>query len=51
MSAGDVDMSDEAIFVDTSKTIRNAIVAAHEQSSAKTEITATAFAIALKKLL
>ncbi len=51
MSDGNVDMSDEAIFVDTSNTIRKAIVAAHERSSAKTEITATAFAIALKKLL
>lgn len=51
MSDGNVDMSDEAIFVDTSNTIRKAIVATHEQSSGKTEITATAFAIALKKLL
>ena len=51
MSSGDVDMADEAIFADTSKTIRVAIEAAHQKSAAKTEITATAFAIALEKLL
>ena len=46
-----VQMTDEAIFNDTSDTIKNAIVKAHSLSSAKTNISATAFEIALKQLV
>jgi glutamate dehydrogenase/leucine dehydrogenase len=46
-----VQMTDEAIFQDTSETIKNAIVKAHALSNAKTNISATAFEIALKQLV
>lgn len=46
-----VQMTDEAIFSDTSGTIKNAIRKAHEKSASKTNISATAFEIALKQLL
>lgn len=46
-----VQMTDEAIFSDTSETIKNAIVKAHAKSPLKTNISATAFEIALKQLV
>ena len=46
-----VHMTDEAIFSDTSETIRKAIEKAHSKSSSKTNISATAFEIALKQLV
>ncbi|MBF6609241.1 MAG: Glu/Leu/Phe/Val dehydrogenase [Flavobacterium sp.] len=46
-----VPMEDEAIFSDTSKTIRKAIANAHAQNSSATNISATAFEIALKQLV
>jgi glutamate dehydrogenase/leucine dehydrogenase len=51
MSNGDVDMSDKGIFTDTSATIEKALKATYERSSSKQNITATAFEIALKKLM
>ena len=46
-----VQMTDEAIFSDTSDTIKKAIQKAHNNSQAKTGISATAFEIALKQLV
>ena len=46
-----VQMTDESIFNDTSNTIKNAIVKAHSLNNSKTNISATAFEIALKQLL
>lgn len=46
-----VQMTDEAIFNDTSDTIKNAIQKAHALSASKTNISATAFEIALKQLV
>jgi glutamate dehydrogenase/leucine dehydrogenase len=46
-----VQMTDEAIFNDTSETIKNAIVKAHALNPSKTNISATAFEIALKQLI
>jgi len=46
-----VQMTDEAIFADTSETIRKAISEAHSISQSKTNISATAFEIALKQLV
>jgi len=46
-----VHMTDEAIFSDTSEIIRNAIVKAHALNNSKTNISATAFEIALKQLV
>jgi glutamate dehydrogenase/leucine dehydrogenase len=46
-----VQMTDESIFNDTSNTIKNAIVKAHSISNSKTNISATAFEIALKQLV
>ena len=46
-----VQMTDEAIFHDTSETIKKAIEKAHALSTAKTNISATAFEIALKQLV
>ncbi len=46
-----VAMDDNAIFTDTSNIIRNAIAKAHSQNSAKTNISAAAFEIALKQLV
>ena len=46
-----VEMTDEAIFNDTSITIRNAIQNTFEHNSSKTNISQTAFEIALKQLV
>lgn len=46
-----VQMTDEAIFNDTSDIISKAIEKVHAQSAAKTGISATAFEIALKQLV
>lgn len=46
-----VQMTDEAIFADTSNIIRNAIQKAFESNSSKKNISATAFEIALKQLV
>jgi glutamate dehydrogenase/leucine dehydrogenase len=46
-----VQMTDEAIFNDTSETIKNAILNAHSLNNSKTNISATAFEIALKQLV
>jgi glutamate dehydrogenase/leucine dehydrogenase len=45
-----VQMTDEAIFRDTSETIKKAIAKAHDSSNSKKNISATAFEIALKQL-
>lgn len=44
-------MEDEAIFNDTSETIRKALVKTFEKNNSKTEICKTAFEIALKQLI
>lgn len=44
-------MQDEAIFKDTSETIRKALVKTFEKNNSKTEICKTAFEIALKQLI
>jgi glutamate dehydrogenase/leucine dehydrogenase len=46
-----VQMTDEAIFADTSNTIKNAIQKANDLNPSKTKISATAFEIALKQLV
>ena len=46
-----VQMTDEAIFQDTSDTIKRAIEKTHALNSSKTNISATAFEIALKQLV
>ncbi|SHG29154.1 Glutamate dehydrogenase/leucine dehydrogenase [Flavobacterium segetis] len=46
-----VQMTDEAIFEDTSETIKRAIEKAYSISNSKTNISATAFEIALKQLV
>ena len=46
-----VQMTDEAIFSDTSSIIKNAIQKAHDLNSDKKNISATAFEIALKQLI
>ncbi|WP_324720736.1 Glu/Leu/Phe/Val dehydrogenase dimerization domain-containing protein [Salinimicrobium sp. HB62] len=46
-----VQMTDEAIFNDTSITIRNAIQNTYNNNSSKTNISKTAFEVALKKLV
>ena len=46
-----VEMSDEAIFEDTSSTIKKAIQEVYKKSSDKTKISKTAFTIALNKLI
>ncbi|WP_158974363.1 Glu/Leu/Phe/Val dehydrogenase dimerization domain-containing protein [Cellulophaga sp. L1A9] len=48
---GRVSMDDELIFTDTSTTIRNAILNIFDQNSTKTNISKTAFEIALKQLI
>lgn len=50
MGDADVDMSDRAIFDDTSATIRRALEATHARNTATTHLSATAFEIALEKL-
>ena len=51
MSEADVDMSDRAIFEDTSATIRRALEATHARNSSRTRLSATAFEIALEQLV
>jgi glutamate dehydrogenase/leucine dehydrogenase len=51
MSSGDVQMTDGAIFSDTSETIFKALQAIREKNDRSTAITATGFEIALNKLL
>jgi hypothetical protein len=46
-----VQMTDEAIFQDTSNTIKKAIQKAHNKNSSKKNISATAFEIALEQLV
>ena len=46
-----VQMTDESIFKDTSEIIKNAIEKAYSLNSNKTNISATAFEIALKQLI
>ena len=46
-----VKLNDEAIFVDASETIRQALEKAHALNASKTNISATAFEIALKQLV
>ena len=46
-----VQMTDDAIFNDTSQTIRNAIENTFSNNSSKQNISKTAFEIALKELL
>ncbi|MBT8255188.1 MAG: amino acid dehydrogenase [Bacteroidia bacterium] len=46
-----VQMTDEAIFNDTSETIKRAIQDAHDANKSKTNISKTAFEIALKQLI
>jgi glutamate dehydrogenase/leucine dehydrogenase len=51
MSNGDVDLSDEGIFEDTSQSIFKALQKVHKQNSTKRGLTKTAFEIALEKLV
>ena len=44
-------MTDEAIFLDTSSIIKNAIQKVHNQNSGNKNFSATAFEIALKQLI
>jgi glutamate dehydrogenase/leucine dehydrogenase len=46
-----VEMTDEAIFNDTSETIRQALQNTYERNSSATNISSTAFEIALKQLI
>ncbi|TDQ24114.1 Glu/Leu/Phe/Val dehydrogenase dimerization domain-containing protein [Tenacibaculum caenipelagi] len=46
-----VEMTDQAIFEDTSNTIKKALQRTHAKSAAKTQISETAFEIALKELI
>ncbi len=47
----DIEISDNAIFFDSSNTIKHALLKCHARSKAKTEITKTAYEIALKQLI
>jgi len=51
MSDAQVDMSDAAIFSDTSRTIERALKETHAKNAMKTGLAATAFEIALEKLM
>ena len=51
MSESDVDLSDEAIFSDTSATIERALQETHGRNQGQTGLAATAFEIALSKLM
>lgn len=46
-----VEMSDDAIFTDASNIIGNALRAVHEVSDKRTNLSSTAFEIALKQLI
>lgn len=50
MSTSDVDMGDQAIFADTSATIRRALEATHLRRTEHTLLSQTAFEVALEKL-
>lgn len=50
MNSG-VSMTDEAIFTDTSNTIKNALVKSHQKNNSKTQIAKTSFEIALNQLV
>jgi glutamate dehydrogenase/leucine dehydrogenase len=47
----EIELSDQAIFADTSSVIKNALVNTFAQKSSKLEITKTAYQIALKQLV
>jgi glutamate dehydrogenase/leucine dehydrogenase len=51
MSSGEVDMSDNGIFSDTSLTIRKALSDIHARNAQKTGLVKTGFEIALQKLV
>jgi glutamate dehydrogenase/leucine dehydrogenase len=51
MSNGDIELTDSAIFEDTSGIIREALQQAHQLNKSRTGITRTAFEISLKKLV
>jgi len=51
MSNGDVDLTDEGIFSDTSECIYQALEKIHKQNHSKQGLTKTAFGIALEKLV
>ena len=51
MSESDVDLSDEAIFSDTSATIERALQETHGRNQGRTGLAATAFEIAFSKLM
>ncbi len=51
MSDGDVELTDEGIFSDTSDTLKKALENVHDRNKNRTGITRTAFEIALKKLV
>jgi len=46
-----VEMTDKAIFADTSECIKNALIKSHSINNSKTNISKTAFEIALKQLV
>ena len=45
------ELKDEAIFIDTSDTIKKALEQIYQKSKSKTRISKTAFEIALKQLI
>jgi len=46
-----IEMTDTAIFADTSETIKNALIKSHAVNNSKTHISKTTFEIALKQLI
>jgi hypothetical protein len=46
-----IEMTDEAIFTDASSVIKNALQAVHKASAKRTNVSSTAFEIALKQLI
>lgn len=51
LMSGEVEITDEAIFADTSATIKNALAKTHNLSKEKTHIAKRSFEIALKQLI
>ena len=47
----EIEMTDKAIFADTSDCIKNALIKSHAINNSKTHISKTAFEIALKELV
>ena len=47
----DIEISDQAIFADVSKTVRKAIARCHDRSKAKTLIASSGLEIALRQLV